>query len=713
MLGWRDERELAAVLPAKEAAAITKAFGYTRCWQLLEHYPRTYVRHGSAAHLIDARDGDVVTLYGTVVKQSTRPTRKRTKSGRPLMLTEVFIRDELTRIKATYFGSWYAEKQLTEGARAIFSGKIRHYQGQMQLSQPDFYLVASADGQPREGDLATGSLKKLAAYGELDTVLGNRAMLPVYPATAQVTSWQLMGAIDLVLETLPPIPEPLPAPPAGLPDFDSALRDVHDPKDQDAVDRGLARLKYNEALALALVMAVRRQDTEAQNAPPLPRVEGRQQDQLLRALPFPLTRGQQEVLSEISADISRAHPMSRLLQGEVGSGKTIVALLAMLQAVDNGRQCAMLAPTEVLTVQHARSLTRTLAAAGSTATVVALTGSMPTAVKREALLNIVSGQADIVVGTHALIQDAVEFFDLGLVVVDEQHRFGVEQRDRLRGQGRDGATPHTLVMTATPIPRTIAMTVFGDLAVSTLKELPGGRKPIQSAVVPEANPRWVERAWERIREEVAAGRQAYVVCPRIDDDGGVITVAAWLRATEFKDLHVSVLHGRMKGAEKDEVMADFAAGGIDVLVATTVIEVGVDVPNATVMMIRESENFGVSQLHQLRGRVGRGGHASLCLFHTTAEPGSPAAVRVQAVAETSDGFALADLDLSNRQEGDVLGTSQSGTHRTVKLLNLLTDLPVIEQANADAENLARRDRGLAERLTADIGEDDREFLDKT
>ena len=404
--------------------------------------------------------------------------------------------------------------------------------------------------------------------------------------------------------------------------------------------------------------------------------------------------------------------MSRLLQGEVGSGKTIVALAAMLQAVDNGMQCALLAPTEVLTLQHEKSLRKTLMRTGVHARVVALTGSMSTVQKQEALLAIMNGDADIVVGTHAIIQDSVDFFKLGFVVVDEQHRFGVEQRDRLRDKAGE-STPHLLVMTATPIPRTIAITVFGDLAVSTLRELPGGRKPIQSSIVPEFMDTWIERAWQKIKEEVAAGHQAYIVCPRIDGPGGVLEIAHLLGRTHFRGLNIGVLHGRMKGEDKDDVMSAFAAGEIDVLVSTTVIEVGVDVPNATVMMVRESEHFGVSQLHQLRGRVGRGGHQSLCLFHTFAEAETPQFERVRQIAAISDGFQLAELDLQNRQEGDVLGTHQSGNERQLKLLNLVEDYEIIQRAYDDAEAVVASDPELARTVADNEILEEFEYLEKS
>lgn len=703
MLGWRDERPLVDVLPAKEAKAIKSAFGYTHCWHLLEHYPRRYARHGEGGDLASAAEGDVVTTIGVV--QELEEVHRAKKQ-----ILRLHIVDQAgSRFVATFFNARYVGKIIGPGTRAIFSGKVTYFRNTAQMQHPD-YLVLTGSKQSRQP--ATGSLKALNEYGALHELLGDREWIPVYPATGKLSSWRILGAIWEILETLPKIPEPLDYHPFGMPTFNQAVRLIHAP-DERGPDGPRERLKYNEALGLALAMALRRADNAEHVAPESPRIDGGLQHGLLSSLPFPLTDGQQKVLGQLSKDLASATPMSRLLQGEVGSGKTIVALLAMLQAIDGNRQCAMLVPTEVLAIQHARSLTKTLVEAGSSATVVALTGSMSTAAKREALLNIVSGQVDIVVGTHALIQDTVEFFDLGLVVVDEQHRFGVEQRDQLRSKGRDGLVPHLLVMTATPIPRTIAMTVFGDLAISTLRELPGGRKPIQSSVVPEAKPAWVERAWERIREEIDAGRQAYVVCPRIEGEGGVLEVHEELVGERYPDLSVGLLHGRMKGEEKDAVMADFARGDLDVLVATTVIEVGVDVPNATLMLVRESENFGVSQLHQLRGRVGRGGHASLCLFHTLAAMGSTSFERVEAVANTSDGFELANIDLAHRQEGDVLGTSQSGTHRTVKLLNLLNDFPIIARANEDAALMVQRDKGLAERLVADIEEQAREYLGKS
>ncbi|KAB2583783.1 ATP-dependent DNA helicase RecG, partial [Rhodococcus erythropolis] len=442
----------------------------------------------------------------------------------------------------------------------------------------------------------------------------------------------------------------------------------------------------------------------------------------------------------------RPHPMSRLLQGEVGSGKTIVALRAMLQVVDAGYQCALLAPTEVLANQHARSLRKMmgpLAAGGELGSaehstrIALLTGSLPVAAKRAALLEAVTGDAGIVIGTHALIQDNVEFFNLGMVVVDEQHRFGVEQRDQLRSRAREGLSPHLLVMTATPIPRTIAMTVLGDLEVSTLRELPRGRTPIKSSVVPaKQKPQWVDRAWERIREDVAAGRQAYVVCSRIGDGEqgagedqfteekqpetkSAVDVFEELSSGPLADLRVGLLHGRLPSDEKDVVMSAFNVGDIDVLVCTTVVEVGVDVPNATVMVIVDAERFGVSQLHQLRGRVGRGKHQGLCILVTGSNPGGPAYERLSAVAATNDGFELAQLDLATRREGDILGAAQSGTTSNLRLLSLMAHGDILESAREFAQGIVDSDPSLedhpalASMVTAALDSDRIEYLEKS
>ncbi len=539
-----------------------------------------------------------------------------------------------------------------------------------------------------------------------------------------------------MLDLVDAVPDPLPdavREHRGLLPLSAALRLVHRPGDRSDVRRAQQRLRFDEAFLLQVVLARRR--AEAAGLPATPRVPA--DDGLVTAfdarLPFRLTDGQHEVAGEIATDLARTRPMHRLLQGEVGSGKTVVALRAMLTVVDSGGQAALLAPTEVLAQQHHRSVTamlgplaeRGLLGGSEDGTrVVLLTGSQSTAARRRALLEVASGEAGIVIGTHALIQDAVDFFDLGLVVVDEQHRFGVEQRDALRAKA--AVPPHVLVMTATPIPRTVAMTVFGDLDVSTLTELPAGRTPITSHLVPVGEkPHFLDRAWERVREEVAAGHQAYVVCPRIgqvdgsDDDGeepadgpdlqvvpdpetepalrpavSVLEVAPSLAEGPLAGLRVEMLHGRMPSEAKDDVMSRFAAGAVDVLVATTVIEVGVDVPNATAMVVLDADRFGVSQLHQLRGRVGRGAAPGLCLLVTDTEAGTPARDRLAAVAATQDGFELSRVDLETRREGDVLGATQSGRRSSLRLLSVLRDEPVIVAAREDATALVERDPHL-------------------
>jgi len=439
-------------------------------------------------------------------------------------------------------------------------------------------------------------------------------------------------------------------------------------------------------------------------------------------LPFELTAGQIAVCKEIESDLAQPHPMHRLLQGEVGSGKTIVALRAMLAVVDSGGQAALLAPTEVLAAQHLRTIQKqlgTLAQGGmlggsdSGTQVTLITGSQSVQARREALAKAADGTAGIVIGTHALLGESVVFKDLGLIVVDEQHRFGVEQRDALKEKAV--LPPHLLVMTATPIPRTVAMTVFGDLDVSTLRELPLGRQPITTHVVPvKEKPNYMERAWQRIREEVTQGHQAYVVAPRIsaDPDAGadadldflfgeesdeissVEELAPMLHAGPLQGLKIAILHGRLAADEKDATMQAFAKGEIDVLVSTTVIEVGVDVPNATIMVIMDADRFGVSQLHQLRGRVGRGASPGLCLLVSHCEDLTPARERLNAVAATVDGFELSRIDLEQRREGDVLGASQSGTQSHLRLLRVLRDESLIELAREDAEQLIAKDNDL-------------------
>jgi ATP-dependent DNA helicase RecG len=514
------------------------------------------------------------------------------------------------------------------------------------------------------------------------------------------------------------------------------------------VQRARKRLKWDEAFVVQVALAQRRRAAAALPARPRPQTTGGLLDAFDERLPFTLTEGQRTVGAEIAADLGREHPMHRLLQGDVGAGKTVIALRAMLQVVDDGGQAALLAPTEVLAQQHYRSvmtLLGPLAQAGqlggadNATRAVLLTGSLGAKARREALLDAASGAAGIVVGTHALLQEHVQFADLGLVVVDEQHRFGVEQRDALREKVA-GGRPHVLVMTATPIPRTVAMTVFGDLDTSTLTQLPDGRAEIRTHVVPPERPNFFQRAWDRIREEVAQGRQVYIVCPRIGDQEGdegdldvdaeaeaeedarrmraVVDVLPRLEEEWLPGLRIGVLHGKLHADDKETVMRRFAAGELDVLLATTVIEVGVDVPNATVMMIMDAERFGVSQLHQLRGRVGRGELPGLCLLVSESQDGTRARERLDAVAATTDGFELARLDLEQRREGDVLGAAQSGRRSSLKLLTLVKDEALILKARDEAVELIESDPGLerhpgvAAELAVLVDDDRAEYLEK-
>ncbi|RJO74953.1 ATP-dependent DNA helicase RecG [Nocardia panacis] len=720
------------LLGVKAAEPLADAFDMHTVEDLLRHYPLRYATRGQPLTEELPEEGKHLTVVGRVTKTELRPMKNR--KGK--MLKIEFDTGAAKPIEATFFNGDKVSYLVREGVRAMLSGTVHWWRpDRWNLTHPD-YLILPDKGDPTVENLTSvrgsGALRGMAQSAKgaqgVDVSFFEREYIPVYPATAKVQSWTLLACVRQVLDQLDPIDDPLSEQirsERGLLAVSDALRLIHLPDRKSDIEQARERLRFDEALALQLVLAERRHESEARAAKPCPPRPDGIAAEFDKRLPFELTAGQRQVIDEIAADLSRTHPMHRLLQGEVGSGKTIVALHAMLQVIDGGQQCALLAPTEVLAAQHYRSL-RTmlgdlgaageLGAADQATKVVLVTGSMTAATKKAALLDAVTGTAGLVIGTHALIQDAVEFFDLGMVVVDEQHRFGVEQRDALRAKAKAGAAPHLLVMTATPIPRTIAMTTLGDLETSTLTELPRGRSPITSRVVPRTQyPKWVDRAWERIVEEVEAGRQAYVVCSRIGEDeekgrGGkaktksdageppstaaVVDVFEALRTGPLAKLRVGLLHGRLPADEKDRVMRDFNDGSIDVLVCTTVVEVGVDVPNATVMVIVDADRFGVSQLHQLRGRIGRGKHAGLCLLVTDAKPGGSAMTRLEAVAATTDGFELAVLDLRQRREGDVLGAAQSGTARSLRLLSLLDDLEVITAAQELAREVVAEDPGL-------------------
>jgi ATP-dependent DNA helicase RecG len=694
------DSKLEAAVGAKSAKALAGALDLHTVGDLVRYFPRRYAERGQLTDIAGLEIGEHATVMARVLSFNER--RMRQKQG---WISEVVITDGNRTLECTFFNQRHHKRALTPGINALFAGKVSRYRNKLQLTNPDYQLLSEESDD--------------------DTVEKFTGLIPVYPAAASIQSWQVAKCVRQALSMLDVIEDPMPPDLCerhGLSNYDDAIRKIHTAGDWPAVQAARERLKWDEAMAVQLALAQRRQRAVTRPAPAC----RRRDDGLLAAfderLPFTLTAGQQEVGERIAADLERAHPMNRLLQGEVGSGKTIVALRAMLQVVDAGRQAALLAPTEVLAAQHARSLTTMLgdlamagelgAAEGATR-ITLLTGSLPAAQRKQALLDAASGAAGIVVGTHALIQDTVQFADLGFVVVDEQHRFGVEQRDALRTRAGSHTSPHVLVMTATPIPRTVAMTVYGDLETSSLRELPAGRSPISTAVVPAAEkPAWLERAWQRVREEVAAGHQAYVVCPRIGDqesaedvdltdDGrrpplAVMEVAEMLAEGPLKGLRLAVLHGRLPADDKDAVMRAFAAGEVDVLIATTVVEVGVDVPNSTAMVIMDADRFGVSQLHQLRGRVGRGKAAGVCLLVTETLGGTATRERLDAVASTLDGFELARVDLEMRREGDILGATQSGKRSALKLLSLLRDEELIAEAREEAQEIVSRSPDLAE-----------------
>ncbi|WP_409426609.1 ATP-dependent DNA helicase RecG [Mycobacterium sp. SMC-11] len=732
------------IVGSDAADKLEECFGIRTVGDLLRHYPRSYVEGTGVRGAADSRpeEGDHITIVDTISSAVLKDMQRR--NGKYLAVT---VGSGRNKVSATFFNPKGLRWRLTPGTRVMLSGEVKLFRGAIQLTHPDFLVLKEADGGAHDRNFGSSSLRNIAdasqkVSGQINQADFERSCYPIYPATAKLQSWDIFNCVRQVLDVLDPVPDPLPAAVRTERDLlgeDEALRAIHLSENAAERDRARARLAVDEAFGLQWALAMRRNGELSESGPPAPRRDNGMVAELLRRLPFELTTGQREVLGVLEGELAASRPMNRLLQGEVGSGKTIVALLAMLQLVDAGYQCALLAPTEVLAAQHARSIRDMLGAlalggqlgeADNATAVALLTGSMSAAAKKQARAEIASGQAGIVVGTHALLVDAVEFHNLGMVVVDEQHRFGVEQRDRLRAKAPDGITPHLLVMTATPIPRTVALTVYGDLETSTLRELPRGRQPIASSVIfVKEKPTWLDRAWTRIREEVTAGRQAYVVAPRIDetdepskpgsaDEGGRTSATAVglfdrLRAGPLSGLRLGLMHGRLTGDEKDAVMTAFRSGAVDVLVCTTVIEVGVDVPNATVMLIADADWFGISQLHQLRGRIGRGAHASLCLLVTSSGAGSKAGQRLKAVAGTLDGFALADLDLAERGEGDVLGRNQSGWRGGLKLLSLADHGEVIEAARTycmQAWEATPDDPGLAT-LAAYFADID--YLDKS
>ena len=635
------------------------------------------------------------------------------------------------QMKLSFFNAWTAAREIREGETMMFSGKVGIYRGEYTLTNPHYALLSKD---------ASGSEMNEAAT----------APVPVYRAPAKLPTDRIAGYMEQLLEKVPlkELEDPVPYAirrARKVPSLAWTYRALHTPDTEDTWRAAQAQMRYREAFVLQSALARLHSARAAHRTQARPPIKDGLANRLLEVLPYELTEGQRKVGEEISADLASESPMNRLLQGDVGSGKTVVALRAMLQVADAGGQSAMLAPTEVLAEQHLRSVLDILGdmaapedpdgSAGGipegTVRVRLLTASMGTRAKRRVLKELADGTAQIVIGTHALLSDDVRFNDLGLVVVDEQHRFGVEQRDGLRGP--DGALPHRLVMTATPIPRTVAMTVFGDLDVSVLDTLPAGRQKISTHVVPLAEkPAWASRLWQRAREEIDAGHQVYVVVPKIGDDGdgleegaaffgasiptaagapglggrassdgkvqltSVASMYSYLSAEDsLVGVRIGTLHGRMDPAEKTAVMTAFERGEIDLLISTTVIEVGVNVPNATLMIIMDADRFGISGLHQLRGRVSRGGYAGTCLLVTRQEEGGVSRERLDAVASTTDGFELSRIDLAQRREGDILGAAQSGSKSTLRFLRALADADIIERAREDARSVVEKDPTLA------------------
>ena len=745
----------------KRTAAQLAKQGVETGGDLLRLLPRRYDTWGDLTDMRTLVKGEQATIQAQIVRASSR----RTRSGRAPALMEATVTDGVSTMDVVQFGAAGQMRaratQLAPGTTVLMSGKVGLHRGRRQLSNPRLYVLDELDEAEREALLARP--------------------MPIYPGTEALPSWSVGKAVRTVLDQLEPgdVPDPLPEDlrrQAGLIDAYTAYRWVHRPDDAHQWKAARTRLRHEEALVLQVALAQRRAHHEATRtavAWPEPEATGSLRADLDAALPYDLTAGQVRVGQEITTDLARTVPMQRLLQGDVGSGKTLVALRAMLQVVGAGGQAALLAPTEVLAAQHHSSLEAVLGPLGRlgmlggaerATRVHLLTGSTPAAQRRRILADLAAGEPAIVVGTHALLSETVQIPFLGLVVVDEQHRFGVAQRDALRERGGvtdpvtgQRHTPHLLVMTATPIPRTVAMTVFGDLVTSVLDELPAGRSPVTTHLVPWSRTSWVEGIWRRAAKEIAAGGRVYVVCPRIeggddepqqgdaaasdadiDDerasgllefegpaprpDRPLASVEEWRQRLEaeppLEGIGVGVLTGRMSSEDKASAMMGFASGATPVLVSTTVIEVGVDVPEASMMVILDADRFGLSQLHQLRGRVGRGDRESVCVAVTGVEVGTTAFHRLKAFASTTDGFALAEADLDLRSEGDVLGASQSGRTSGLDLLRVTRDARLIATARRQAERIVdddpqlREHRALAAAIVERLDEEAQAFLER-
>ena len=701
------------VVGDRTAKVLFEELGLATVEDILRHYPRRYVVRGQLTDFHSLNDGDEVTILARIASCKVKKIPGR-KGG----ILEVVVSDGSEKLLLTFFNQAWRAKDLREGREGLFAGKVSQYKNQRQLAHPDYLLVPEGEDAQTAADDFAGKY------------------LPVYKATRKLPSWKIAQCVSLALANVGDLEDPLPVQlqsQLDLPSLSKALREVHQPTDLLAAEKAIYRLTFDEALAMQLFLLLRKREIRKNQSKVPTRLNEELLAQFDESLNFKLTEAQLRVWNEIRLDLAGDSPMYRLLQGDVGSGKTIIALRAML-SVENG-QSALLAPTEVLAQQHFKTFTQLLGKLANRGAldgpmegvrIALLTGSTSSADRREILGLAKSGEIDILIGTHSLLNEELKFKNLELVVIDEQHRFGVEQRDVLRSKSE--YPPHILVMTATPIPRTVAMTVFGDLDVSTLDELPLGRTPIQTHVVNSlTEPKLMDRTWQRVREEVSSGHQVYVVVPRISptDDSdfsnfglsgdelkrikrlsgdpelqfsqpasSVSEIFPKLRDEILNGLRIAALHGRLSSDEKESAMRAFQAHEIDVLVSTTVIEVGVDVSNASMMVILDAERFGVSQLHQLRGRVGRGQVPGLCILVTSATPESDAALRLKAVASTTDGFELSRLDLEQRREGDVLGSAQSGATSHLRLLRVIRDESLIIKARQVATELIDSDEEL-------------------
>ena len=711
----------------KRAAALA-SLDIVSVFDLLTVYPRRYIDRTKRVDLSDLNVGDEAAVFAQVQKVSSR----RTRQGK--IMVEVTVSDDGGNFKVVFFNQAWRERQLTLGVQALFFGKVSDYRNQRQMTNPVVDVIVGASGEERDA----------SRVGRV---------VAIYPASgkAGLTSWEMGGFVEESLRRAGPLLDPVP--PRVLRELDLVDRTtsfwgIHLPTDVSDVSPARRRLVFDEFLRLQLLLALRRRRLEESSAGVSHPISAEDLDvepgalatpdstlvrRFLAGHRFTLTGAQRRVLGEIAADMSSPLPMHRLLQGDVGSGKTVVALTALLASIDGGRQGALMAPTEVLAEQHLASLRRDLESLSihdesvlggeRPLSIQLLTGRLRAKERQGVLEGLASGSVDIVVGTHALLTDDVTFRSLGAVVIDEQHRFGVEQRAALREKGRDRSKeqidPDLLVMTATPIPRTAAMVVFGDLDRSVLDELPSGRVPIATAWARDADA--VAACWARVRAEVAAGRRAYVICPLIEGSDRVQATSAVeerdrLVEHELRGLRVGLLHGQMKGAEKEEVMARFRIGSLDVLVATVVIEVGVDVPEASVIVIEDAWRFGLAQLHQLRGRVGRDNTQSYC-YLLGEPPGEDGERRLEALVNSNDGFVLAEIDLDLRGEGTLLGARQRG-RSDLRLASLRRDeeLLVAAQSVATAmvsEDLLSADSDMVDELRLFVDDSEADYLFKS